>query len=131
MDVDVGRTKTRAHHVTAALIVASVVLIGASLVGRAGGLGLAGGLVAASGLLWWARDHLAEAPTVVGYDLGWYGARLWTGVLVAAALAGVARGLSPGELQAVGGGVGLLGATNHVLRPLYLYGLGLAGRLRS
>jgi hypothetical protein len=79
----------------------------------------------------WGSGRLATAPTVAGYDLGWYASRLWVGAFVAGGVTALARGFSPGELQSIGGLVGILGLTNHVLGPIYVYGLRLAARLGS
>ncbi|WP_299267237.1 hypothetical protein [Halorientalis sp.] len=52
---------------------------------------------------------------------GAYLSGLWLGPVIAAivAVAGVLLGVSSGELQALGGIVGLLGVFNLILRPIY------------
>jgi hypothetical protein len=52
---------------------------------------------------------------------GVYLSGLWLGPVVAAvvAIAGILIAASPGELQALGGIVGLLGVFNLILRPVY------------
>ena len=129
--MDVEGVRDSAHRGTVGSVAASAGLIAAGLAGLGGGLALAGGFGLAGGFLWWAGDRLAAAPTVVGYDLGWYASRLWIGALVAGGVAALAVGFSPSELQSVGGVVGMLGLGNHVLRPIYVYGLRLAARVRS
>ncbi len=129
--MDIEGVRDGAHRATVGLVAASAGLIAAGIAGVGGSLALAGGFGLAGGLLWWAGDRLAAAPTVVGYDLGWYASRLWVGALVAGGVAALAVGFSPSELQSVGGAVGMLGLANHVLRPIYVYGLRLAGRIES
>ena len=129
--MDIEGVRDGAHQATIGLVAASAGLIAAGVAELGGGLALAGGFGFAGGLLWWAGDRLAAAPTVVGYDLGWYASRLWVGAIVAGGVAALAVGFSPSELQSIGGVVGILGLANHVLRPIYMYGLRLAGRIGS
>lgn len=120
------RLALRSVQLTAALIVASVALIGPGLAGLGASLPLALIILAVAAILVAARDELAE----IGY-VGWIplGATLrvaWAGSLLAGVVVLVAGGASPGELQAYGGLCGLVGMVNYFLRPVYglLYAAG-------
>ncbi len=99
--------------ISAVFLLAAVLLIpvgyagiGASPILPVGFVVLAAGLYVA-----WQRSD----------EYGVYLSGLWLGPVVAAiaAVAGLVIGASPGELQALGGIVGLLGVFNLILRPAY------------
>lgn len=121
--------RERTHRATVGLVAASVGLIAAGVAGVGGSLFVMMTFTTLGAGGWWGRKQLRGAPAVLGYELGWYAARLWVGALVAAVATAAVRGASPTELQAIGGIVGLAGVGNHVLRPVYLYGIGLARRI--
>jgi len=114
--------KAETFRVTVVLLAASVALIGPGVAGVDSSLVLAGILVALAAVLFASSDALGAAPRALGHDVGYYGAVLWIGPLVAAGVVLVALDATPGELQALGGLVGLAGMLNYFLRPLYRLG---------
>ena len=66
------------------------------------------------------------ADTESKFDVRRVVADLWIGPALAAVVVVVYFGASPGEVQALGGIIGLLGMLNYFLRPFYhlVYGLG-------
>jgi hypothetical protein len=56
---------------------------------------------------------------------------LWAGPLVAAGVMLVGWGATPGELQSLGGVVGLVGMVNLLLRPVYHYTIAAARALNQ
>ena len=111
-------------------------LAGAGVLVALGTLGVGGSvlLVAAVGALavGWAAlgDELLASPWR-RVDPHGYAADLWVGFLVAAVAVVLFPDATPGEVQALGGLVGLAGMCNYFLRPVYrlVYGVGrkLAG----
>ncbi len=120
--------RAETFRVTVVLVAASLALLVPSLVGIGGSLALSAVLMVSGGLLYVATTDLGEGPEVLGHDLGRYAAVLWLGALVAALVGLAFRDATPGELQALGGVVGLLGMANYFLRPVYRLGYGLVVR---
>jgi hypothetical protein len=114
---------------TVVLVAASLALIIAGAGGIGGSLALAALLVVVAGLLSVVALGVDDGPEVLGHDLGRYAKVLWVGALIAALLVVVARDATPGELQALGGLVGLLGMVNYFLRPVYRLAYALLSRL--
>lgn len=103
---------------TATCLAASLTLIGPGIAGLGASPVLALLLVAIAAVLFVARDP----PVAVGGRLSPVLAMalraVWLGPLLGAALV-LSGSASPGELQAYGGMVGLLGMLNYFLRPVY------------
>jgi hypothetical protein len=114
--------KGETFRATVVLLAASAVLIGPGVAGIGSSFVLAGTLVALAALLFAGSGALGAAPRAVGHEVGDYGAVLWVAPLVAAAVVLLALDATPGELQALGGLVGLAGMANYFLRPLYRLG---------
>ena len=116
----------RSTQLTAVLLVASLALIAPGLLGLGASVLLGAMLLAAAiGLFAWRRPLASVGPVgwvAIGPMLG----VAWLGPALAGLLVLVASGATPGELQAYGGLLGLLGMLNYFLRPVYglLYGAG-------
>lgn len=124
----VWRERTLA--LTFVLLAASVVLILPGLVGVGASGPLLGVVLALGAVLAALRPRLGSLPTVLGYDIRPCARELWLGPVVAvAAVAVVDTGVSAGELQSLGGLLGLLGMLNYFLRPVYLLLYDLLRRL--
>ena len=105
--------------VTVVLLVASLLLVAAGSLGIGAGLPLVAillGLALGAGAV---RDSLAAVRSRLGIPLGRYLAVAWAGPLVAAGVTIVGLGATAGEVQALGGLVGLVGMLNYFLRPVY------------
>lgn len=116
---------------TVQLLVASVLLIGASLLGAGADLPVVVAFAAASAALLAARGRLPDVGVVVGHDVDRYLADLWAGAAVAAVTALVLLGATPSELQAAGGLIGLAAMANHFLRPFYALAADLVAWVRG
>ena len=110
---------------SALLLAAAFALIGASLLGLGGSLLLAAVFALASVALFVLREPLADLAST-SYLLARTVEDLWIGTAAATMTVLVALGTTPGELQTLGGLVGLAGMLNYFLRPLYglLYRIG-------
>lgn len=112
---------------TIILLVASISLVVPGTLGVDAGVGillvLAG--LALAGFL--VRPVLAQVRPRLGIPLGRYLAVAWLGPVVAGVVVLVAYGASPGEVQALGGLLGLVAMANYFLRPVY-YAILKAGR---
>lgn len=103
------------------IVSSTVLLVAAGLSIVLGSLGLGASLPVAGLLTLLAAATVSlrrlDAPASLTPYLDW----LWVGPTVAAAVTvvGVLQGWTAGELQAVGGLVGLLGVVNLFLRPVY------------
>ena len=115
---------------TATLLVASMLLIGPSLLGLGGSLALALALAAVGVGLFTLHDRLAAIGPIAGVPVGAYLAALWAGPLVGALLVLLRPDATPGELQALGGLAGLAGMANYFLRPVYGLAFALGRSLR-
>lgn len=113
------RLALRSVQLTAAMLVASVALIGPGLAGLGASLPLGVVLLAAGALLFAGREEIAAIGRVGWVPLGAMLCVAWAGLALAAAVALLASDASPGELQAYGGLCGLLGMLNYFLRPIY------------
>lgn len=115
---------------TLVLLAGGLPLIAAGTAGVAASATLVAGLVA-----------LAAALAVVGtraVDTVWtrvdrraFVADLWAGPLLAGLLVLLSLDAHPGEVQALGGLVGLAGMCNYFLRPVYHLAYGLLARVRG
>jgi len=104
--------------VTLVSLVAGFCLIVAGLAGSRATFALAIELLALAGVVSVAVST-AEKRDLLAFDRHRYAADLPLAPSVAAVATLVFLGSSPGEVQAVGGGLGLLGMSNYFLRPVY------------
>jgi len=119
----------RAMEATALSLLASGLLIAASLLGIGGGLGLVAGLAAIAALLAAGKGRLPQPGFVLSHNLDLYLRDLWGGPALAAVATVVVLGASPAEIQTVGGLIGFVGMVNYFLRPLYHFAYSLAERV--
>ncbi len=112
---------------TVVLLVAGLCLVAAGTAGLGGSIPLVVALAVVGGGL----RLVATAVDASGDGLGVQevAADLWIGPLLAAAVVVLWLDASHGEVQALGGLVGLLGMLNYFLRPLYHLVYGVAGRV--
>lgn len=108
------------------LLVAGFVLIGAGMGGLHGRSALVGGLVAATVAAYLLRTKIPDLGVHAGHDLGLYLRDGWIAFGVATVVVLFLFGATPGELQTVGGLLGLGGMLNYFLRPLYFGVYGFA-----
>lgn len=113
---------------TLALLAGGGCLIAAGSAGVAASVVLALGLVVVATLLR-AVGQWAVETEWTRLDRHEFVADLWVGPGAAAVIVLVALDATPGEVQALGGLVGLLGMANYFLRPIYRALYGLARRL--
>jgi len=102
----------------ALLLLAGLVLIGASLLGVATGTVLFAVLLAGTVALYLARDAIPRVERCPGWALSDLGGDLWLAPLFAASAVIAAPDATPGELQSIGGLVGLVALVVYFLRPL-------------
>lgn len=112
------------------LLVAAFALIGASLVGLGGSLPLAIAFALATVVLFVVREPLA-ALAADYYLVARTLEDCWIGTAAATLTVLVALSASPGELQTLGGLIGLVGMLNYFLRPLYRLTFRLGRRLSN
>jgi len=118
---------------TVYLLVAGLLLIGASLAGLHGSPVVVGVLLVAAVALFAIRERVPALGTLFGHDLQQTLRDLWIAPALAATTTAVALGASPGELQSLGGVLGLVAMLNYFLRPVYYgaYSLVAADRERT
>jgi hypothetical protein len=104
---------------SALLLLAGFLIIGAGLLELESGPVIFGPLLAVAVALWLARDAIPVVQRYPRWALSDLGSELWLTPLVAASVVIAAPGATPGELQAIGGLVGLAALLIFVLRPLY------------
>jgi hypothetical protein len=119
----------RAMEATALSLVASGLLIAASLLGVGGGLRLVAALAGLAALLAAGKDRLPQPGVVLSHNLDLYLRDLWAGPALAAVATVVVLGASPAEVQTIGGLIGFAGMVNYFLRPVYHMGYSLAERV--
>lgn len=106
----------------ALLLGAGLALVGASLLGLGAGAVLFGVLMAATVALYLARGAIPRVEPVPEWALADIGTDLWLAPLIAASAAVVSPGATPGEVQALGGLLGLAGMLSYFLRPVVRFG---------
>lgn len=115
---------------TLALLAGAAVLVALGTLGVGGSVFLVAGVAALAVALVALGEALLDSPWR-RIDPHGFAADLWVGVLVAAVAVAAFPGANPGEVQALGGLIGLAGMCNYFLRPVYrlAYGVGrqLAG----
>lgn len=107
---------------TVHLLVAGVSLIAASIAGVDGSALLVGACLAAAIGLFAVRQRVPPMGTVLGHDVQRTLEDLWIAPALAATTTALALGATPGELQALGGILGLVAMLNYFLQPVY-YGV--------
>ena len=105
--------------VTAVCLVASAMVLTLGLVGARSSLALVALFVVLSVGLYLARPD-SSIGFVYGLDIDALLGSLWLAPAVAAVPLVLELGASPGEMQALGGLLGLAGMANYFLRPVYL-----------
>ncbi|WP_415379758.1 hypothetical protein [Halosimplex sp. TS25] len=113
---------------TVVLLVAGLCLVTAGTAGIESSLPLAFAVaVLGAGLRLVATT--VDAPDGGGIGVREVATDLWIGPVLAAVVLVAWLDASPGEVQALGGVVGLLGMLNYFLRPFYHLLYGIAGRV--
>lgn len=107
---------------TVHLLVAGGSLIAASVAGLGGSARLVGACLAAAVGLFALRQRVPPMGTVLGQDVQRTVENLWIAPALAATTTALALGATPGEVQALGGILGLVAMLNFFLRPVY-YGV--------
>jgi len=111
--------------VTALLLVAAALAIGLGVAGIGASLPIVLGLLILTGVLYAARPDEDQLGPVAGVDVDGIAESLWLAPLIAALPLVVRLSATPGEMQAIGGMLGLAGMANYFLRPVYLLGYDL------
>lgn len=100
-------------------LVASALLIGASLLEIGGGAALVGPLLLLAVVLAAVRNRVPQPGWRFGQNVDLYLRDLWVGPALAAVATALVFGATPAEVQTVGGLLGFLGMVNYFLRPVY------------
>lgn len=106
--------------VTVHLVAGGLLCILASVVGLGGSLPVAAAFALLAAAAFGARERLADVGWVGGFAVGRHLRTAWVAPTLAATTALLGFGTTPGELQALGGLLGLVGMANYFLRPMYL-----------
>lgn len=115
---------------TLVLLAGAVPLVAAGTAGVAASPWLVLGLVALAALLRVLGGRLATTAWT-RVDTARYAVDLWLGPVAAAVVVVAFLDASPGEVQALGGLVGLVGMVNYFLRPVYHLAYTLYARYAS
>ncbi|WP_459193325.1 hypothetical protein [Halosimplex sp. J119] len=115
---------------TVVLLAAGLCLVTAGTAGVGGSIPLALALAIVGGGLYFVATNVDGSPGG-GLDAREVATDLWVGPLVAAVVVVLWFGTSPGEIQALGGLVGLVGMLNYFLRPFYHLVYGVVDRLAN
>lgn len=106
-------------HATVYLLVAGGVLIAASAVGLGGSAALVALLLAATVVFFAVREFVPLPPNAFGRGIRSAFEDVWIATALAATATAVTLDATPGELQALGGLLGLIAMVNYFLRPIY------------
>ncbi|MDT3434047.1 hypothetical protein [Haloarcula sp. 1CSR25-25] len=117
--------------VTVLLLVAAALAIGFGVAGVGASLPVVAGLLALTVVLYVARPDGDRFGSAGGVDVDGIVQALWLAPLVTALALVVRLSATPGEMQAIGGLLGLAGMANYFLRPLYLLGYDLVSAVRE
>ncbi|MDS0220285.1 hypothetical protein NDI54_02855 [Haloarcula sp. S1AR25-5A] len=117
--------------VTALLLVAAALAIGLGVAGTGASLPIVVGLLVLAAVLYAARPNEDWFGPVAGVDVDGIVRSLWLAPLITALPLVVRLSATPGELQAIGGLLGLAGMANYFLRPVYLLGYDLVAAVRE
>jgi hypothetical protein len=113
------------------LLVAAALAIGFGVAGVGASLPVVAGLLALTVVLYVARPDEDRFGPAAGVDVDGIVQALWLAPLVTALALLVRLSATPGEMQAIGGLLGLAGMANYFLRPLYLLGYDLVSAVRE
>lgn len=105
---------------TVHLLLAGLLLVAASLAGLGGSVPPLALFVALAAAGYLVRDRLRSVGTVAGRDVGGHLETAWVAPTLAATTTLLAWGATPGEIQSLGGLLGLAGMANYFVRPVYL-----------
>ncbi|MEF8974526.1 MAG: hypothetical protein V5A15_06500 [Haloarcula sp.] len=117
--------------VTVLLLVAAALAIGLGVAGVGASLPVVVGLLVLTAVLYAARPDEDRFGPVAGVDVDGIVRSLWLAPLATALPLLVRLSATPGEVQAIGGMLGLAGMANYFLRPVYLLGYDLVAALRE
>jgi len=117
--------------VTVLLLVAAALAIGLGVAGVGASLPIVVGLLVLTAVLYAGRPEEGRFGSVAGVDADGIVQSLWVAPLVTALPLLVRLSATPGEMQAIGGLLGLAGMANYFLRPVYLLGYDLAAAVRE
>ncbi|NLV04904.1 hypothetical protein [Haloarcula rubripromontorii] len=117
--------------VTVLLLVAAALAIGFGVAGIGASLPIVVGLLVLTAVLFVARPDEDRLGPVAGVDLDGVVRSLWLAPLVTALALLVRLSATPGEVQAIGGLLGLAGMANYFLRPVYLLAYDLVAAVRE
>jgi hypothetical protein len=117
--------------VTVLLLVAAALAIGFGVAGVGASLPIVVGLLVLTAVLYAGRPDDGRFGSVAGVDAGGVVQSLWVAPLVTSLSLLVRLSATPGEMQAIGGLLGLAGMANYFLRPVYLLGYDLAAAVRE
>ncbi|AUG46047.1 hypothetical protein BVU17_00330 [Haloarcula taiwanensis] len=117
--------------VTVLLLVAAALAIGFGVAGIGASLPIVVGLLVLTAVLFVARPDADRFGPVAGVDVGGIARSLWLAPLVTALALLVRLSATPGEVQAIGGLLGLAGMANYFLRPVYLLGYDFVAAVRE
>lgn len=111
------------------LLAAGLILIAAGVAGVGGSVAFVGLALVAAVALFAVRRRVPSPGTVAGHDLRYLIDDSWIVPALAATTAAVALGASPGEMQTLGGVLGLVAVANYFLRPAYYLVYSFAARV--
>ncbi|GAA3869767.1 hypothetical protein [Haloarcula argentinensis] len=117
--------------VTVLLLVAAALAIGFGVAGVGASLPIVVGLLVLAAVLFVARPDEDRFGPVAGVDMDGIVQSLWLAPLITALPLLVRLSATPGEMQAIGGLLGLAGMANYFLRPVYLLGYDLVTAVRE
>ena len=117
--------------VTVLLLVAAALAIGFGVAGVGASLPVVVGLLVLTAVLYAARPDADRFGPVAGVDVDGIVRSLWLAPLATVLPLLVRLSATPGEVQAIGGMLGLAGMANYFLRPVYLLGYDLVAALRE
>jgi len=121
------RLARRLRQLTGTGFLAGVLLIGLGLAGQSATMALGVLLLVVGALAFSFRHHFAGLVSHPAADA--YLQSIPPAPLLAGAVVLWFAGASPGELQTLGGVLGLIALVNHLLRPVYGLGYRLLGRV--
>jgi len=122
------RLTSAVFRLTVVLVTAGFCLVGAGGSGLAGSLALVAALLGLGGVAY-ALVQAAAGTELDRYDTADVAAAVPAGPVVAAVVALVFLDATAGEVQALGGLLGLAGMLNYFLRPVYQLLYSLASRV--
>lgn len=117
--------------VTVLLLVAAALAIGLGVASVGASLPIVVGLLVLTAVLYAARPDEDRFGSVAGVDVDGIVQSLWVAPLVTALPLLVRLSATPGEVQAIGGLLGLAGMANYFLRPVYLLGYDFVSAMRE